>query len=319
MQEQDDLEERFYQPADWQWGTTVNDRGHTLRYGSLPTKEKPVAHIIYVEGASECAEKTFEMSRTFNQAACGFWVLDRAGLGLSDRLLTKKFKQHSEGFHHDAADIIRFRHDIVPDDGTPVILLGHSTGGLIALMATHDSPDSFAAAALTAPLLGLSQPTVIKNREHIFARLPLPQFLRTFTMPGHEKWKPRDADGYSMSTDDYSGDDKRKEIHDYWPRKNKDLQIGSFTLGWLSEACKSMVMERNPAWLKEVKTPLHIFTGGDDKLINNEHTYKAIQHLPNIQHTHLPDGRHDLLMERDHIHDTIITNVIKMAHKPPGP
>lgn len=320
MAEQD-LEERFRQPENWRWGAMKNARGHDLRCGfSLPANgETPKAHIVYVEGVSEFAEKYFELARDFNKASCGFWVLDRFGQGMSGRFLSNQFKQHSEGFHHDVADITQFARENVPRDGAPVILLGHSTGGLIALMTAHDAPDTFAAAAVTAPLLGLARPPVIHEREHWFARLPMPQFVRSMFIPGGTTWRPRDEKRCDMPNEDYSSDPVRMHVHDQWLVEKSDLRMGSVTMGWVKEACAAMMTARDPQWLGEIKIPVHAFTAAHDKLINNRFTYEALPHIPVNEITFFPRGKHDLLMETDDIRNAIIRNTVALAGKKPGP
>lgn len=295
----------------------VNARGMTLRCGSvLPESEKTLAHILYVEGASEFAEKTFELARDFNRAACGFWVLDRAGLGLSERYLSNRFKQHSGNFTDEAADIIQFAREVLPQDGAPIILLGHSTGGLVALTAAHDAPEgTFAGVAATSPLLGLNRPGIIKNREHIFANLLLPCFVRESFIPGGQEWRPREDRWGDMSPEDYSGDPDRNAIHDYWPWLDKALQVGAVTMGWVVEASKAMIRARDPEWLKEIKMPVHIFTAGKDRLVNNQHTLDALPHFNDAAHTEFPDGGHDLPMERDAIRDVVISTTVNLAKR----
>lgn len=323
MSEQD-LEERFREPENWRWETMKNARGHALRYGfSLPADgEKPKAHIVYVEGVSEFAEKYFELARDFNKASCGFWIIDRYGQGMSGRYLSNKFKQHSEGFHHDVADITQFAREIVPKGGAPVILLGHSTGGLIALMAAHDAPEVFAGASVTAPLLGLAQPSIIRGREQWFARLWMPRFVRESYIPGGTNWRPREEKRCDMSNEDYSSDPARMHVHDQWLIEKSELRMGSVTMGWVKEACKAMMIARNPEWLNEIEIPVHVFTSAHDKLINNFFMYEAAAHIPHSQTTFFPKGKHDELMETDDIRSPIITYTAALPErikpKPPG-
>ena len=312
MDEQE-LQERFREPTGWRWGAMENGRGQTLRYGSSVPAEKPSAHILYVEGASECVEKTFELSRDFNRASCAFWALDRAGLGMSERFLSNRFKQHSEGFGYDSADIIKFAKKVIPDDDAPIVLLGHSTGGLIALMAAHDAPDVFSGVSVTAPLLGLKRPPIIRDREHIFAKLPLPSFMRKWFIPGGQEWMPRNERRGEMCNEDYSGDPQRAPIHDNWPQHNERLRVGAVTIGWVIEASKAMVQARDPAWLNEIDLPVRIFIAEKDKLINNSYTIEAVPHFKNATRTDFSDGRHDLLMERDSIRDVIIADTVALA------
>lgn len=321
MAEQD-IEERFRQPENWQWGKMKNERGHDLRYGFSrhATREETKAHIVYVEGVSEFAEKTFELARKFNKKACDFWVMDRFGQGLSGRFLSNHFKQHSEGLHHDVADITKFAREIVPKDGKPIILLGHSTGGLIGLLTAYDVPDVFAGMSLTAPLLGFARPPIIYEREHWFARMPMPSFIRNRFIPGGTGWRPRDEKRCDIPNEDYSSDPDRAYVHDKWLVEKSALRMGSVTMGWVKEICNAMMIVRDPDWLKGIKIPIHVFTAGQDRLVNNSFTYDAISHIPDAKITYFPKGKHDMPMEIDEIQDIIISGTVALAdRKPSGP
>jgi alpha-beta hydrolase superfamily lysophospholipase len=95
--------------------------------------------------------------------------------------------------------------------------------------------------------------------------------------------------------------------------------MGSVTLGWVKEACKAAMTARNPDWLREIKIPVHIFTAGQDRLINNRFTFEAVKHIPDAQVTCFPRGKHDLPMETDDIRDAIIRETVALADRKPRP
>ncbi len=310
---------RFQEPAGWQWGS-MKSTHHTLqRYGGLLPEGPVLAHVIYIEGLSEFAEKTFELASDFNKESCGFWVMDRVGQALSGRYLADAFKQHSLGFHNDARDIMKFIRTVIPDDGRPVILLGHSTGGPIALLVTHDAPDLAGAAVLTGPLLGFQNP-VVRGRERLFAHIPpIPRLLERFILNGHP-WRPRTHPHSEMKPEDFSSDPQRMHVHDYWQKKKPELRVGSPTFGWLKSACRAAELLRDPAYLREIQKPVMVFTAGHDRLVNNERTLDAVAHLPQVSYTHFHNGKHELLMETDNIRSYIIRSVADLAKTlPPRP
>ena len=90
-------------------------------------------------------------------------------------------------------------------------------------------------------------------------------------------------------------------------------------MGWVVEACKAMAQARDPVWLNEIKMPVHVFTAAKDRLVNNAYMIKAMPHFKNATRTDFPDGRHDLLMERDDIRDVIIADTIALAKSVTGP
>lgn len=293
------LPKRFKKPKGWLWGQFNNARGATLRFGQLSKHKEPLAHIVYVEGLSEFAEKTFELARDFNKMACNFSVFDRHGQGKSTRYLSNPHKQHSEGLDHDIDDLIQFCREHIPAD-EPVVLLGHSTGGLITLLALEREPDLFKGAAVTAPLLGL-RIDYVANVEDVIARIPFPKSMRERYIPGGKDWEARSHPDSNLRPEDFSSDPKRNMISDYWKIKEPDIQAGSPTLGWVKEMCKGMVKVRDPEFLKNIKRPVLWMTAGQDKLVALKPILEVIKNMKNKRHLHFDEAQHEILVEKNKI------------------
>lgn len=296
------LENRFKKPKGWLWGHFNNARGGRLRFGRLAHHKTPLAHILYVEGLSEPAERTFELARDFNNMACNFSVLDRHGQGKSTRYLPDREKQHSQGVEHDIDDLIHYVDQHIPA-GEPVILLGHSTGGLLAMLALEKAPERFKAAILIAPLFGLA-PSPGRDREALLARLPTPELLTQCYMPGGTGWKARSAPDSTVRPEDFSSDPVRNKLADYWNNRDKDLRTGAPTFGWVIEMCKAIMRTRKPDFankMDRLNRPVLIFTAGQDQLVNNRYTEDLAARLRDAKLYHFPDGKHELLQETDAI------------------
>ena len=301
------LPERFTKPKSWLWGQFESARGGMLRFGTLSLHKTPLAHIVYVEGLSEFAEKKFELARDFNKMSCNFSVFDRYGQGKSPRYLADPHKQHSDGVEQDIDDIITYCRTHIPA-GEPIVLLGHSTGGLLALMAQEREPDLIKATILTAPLLGFKNP-LLYNKECFYAKAPFPNWLLEKYSPGGKPWEVRyDADG-RIDAESFSADPERRAVHDYWAHKDPELQAGSPTMGWVQKMCRGIIKARNPAFLSRINNPMLVFTVGREDLINNKHTVTAVTHLANGEHHHLPQSHHEPLMETNDIRDGVLTQV----------
>jgi lysophospholipase len=313
MSNKNKLQKRFTEPANWQWGSLTNARGTDLRYGFLREHEKPLANLIYVEGLSEFSEKTFELARDFNKHACNFYVFDRQGQGLSGRNLNNEFKQHSTGFEHDIQDLVHFAKTVIPK-GEPIVLVGHSAGGMIALAAQHDHPELFKATILSAPLLGIDNP-IVKNKEEFFAKLDLPEIIKQSYVPGGGGWKPRSHISSALKEADFSSDPIRNKIQDQWEHINPKLRTGSATFGWVLSACKLITKIRKPDYLKEISRPVLAFTVGKDKLVNNEHTFEAVKHIPDCEHVHFENAKHEPFMETDDVRKPMIKKSVSFLKK----
>ena len=98
--------------------------------------------------------------------------------------------------------------------GEPIVLVGHSAGGMIALAAQHDHPELFKATILSAPLLGIDNP-IVKNKEEFFAKLDLPEIIKQSYVPGGGGWKPRSHISSALKEADFSSDPIRNKIQDH--------------------------------------------------------------------------------------------------------
>lgn len=316
---QEPLDVRFTPPPGWDWGTHVNATGQGLRYGRVMPEGRPRAHIIYVEGLSEYAEKTFETARDLTAQGYGFWAVDRQGQGLSGRLLSDQFHQHARPFTQDAADLAGLVREKLPRDGAPVFLLAHSTGGLISLLALHDYPDLFSGLIALAPPLSLKN-GLIHGWEKEFAALFLPEALRRQYVPHGRDWRPRTAPDSESPPGAYSADPVRQHIHDYWMNENPDLRIGSPTLGWVHEACRAIRTLRDTAYLKEITQPVMIATAGNDFLVDNRPAVAALSALRHTEYYHFPDAHHEMLMEKDGIRAPLMEHIFSfLRNNTPAP
>ncbi|PJB72486.1 MAG: hypothetical protein CO093_02885 [Alphaproteobacteria bacterium CG_4_9_14_3_um_filter_47_13] len=294
------LPEQYTQPKNWLWGEFENARHAILRFGKLSLHKNPLAHIVFVEGLGEYAEKNFELARDFNKISCNFSILDRQGQGKSTRYFPNApHKQHSQGVDHDIADLVQYCKEHIPEN-EPIVLLGQSTGGLIALLALEEHKDLFKAAILSSPLLGIKDPR-IKGKEALFSSIPIFDCIKEMYVPGGGDWKPRSHPEKMHNPEDFSSHPDRSLINDYWPENDPDLRAGDPTIGWLWHMCKAITKIRNPETLKNITQPVLIISNGDDVLIDNTPIDAIVSQLPNGLHTHHIKGKHDSLMEDDRI------------------
>ncbi|MCM2344710.1 MAG: alpha/beta hydrolase [Alphaproteobacteria bacterium] len=296
-------------PDNWRLGSFRNQRGQALRFACANPSGPIQGQVVYVEGLNEPLPKTYELARDFNRQALRFAVYDRMGQGHSGRFLKERFKIHSQGFHHDVADLIQFAESILPRDHK-VTLLGHSTGGLIALMAYHDRPDLFTQPFLNAPLFGMMQP-LIRNREEKLARLTLPRAIAEAYIPKGQGWRLRGTAGW-MPQNSYSSHPERMKLHDYFPQNYPYLRAGDPTIGWIQEACRAIMVVRDPRWLAQVG-PVTIATAGQDHVTDNLQTIRIMPHLKQVRHIHYVSSRHETPFETDDIRSHLIETTAKLA------
>ncbi len=299
-------QDRFSRPAGWLWDSFQSARGGSLRSGRLPVVpgDDPHVHVIYVMGLSEFCEKKFELARDFNRMAINFHVFDRYGQGKSPRYLSNPYKQHAKGIEKDLADIAAYRQQFIPA-GDTVFLLGHSTGGLLALHAQQKYPALFRGTILTSPLLGMKTP-LVRTRESFVAKLKLPSFITSLYIPGGRDNVSRRDLMLPLKEQDFSSDPIRNKLHQDLCDSDPDLRSGSPTIGWVLTMCRAIDSALKPAFAAQVSRPICIFTAGDDKLVDNRNTGILAGRLPSASMTNFPGAKHELLMETDDIRDCVL-------------
>lgn len=300
----------------------INARGRALHCArALPGKIK--GHVLLVEGLGEFAPKFAELARDFNSHSLAFHVFDRQGQGLSGRNTGHPYKIHCDDYRDDVEDIAQYAMQKIPHDSTPVILLSHSTGGLLSIPVLHaDSQrpaDSrlFAGAVLTEPLLGFRE-KMVRGRESLVAILPLfPTRLRQAFVPGamHE-WIRRDHPRSPRKPEEFSTDPARAQVHDYWQTRSPALRVSGATVGWLQQMSRAIVAIRKPGYMESIGHPVTVCTGDMQLHVDASSIIDAAHRLPYGRIHAYPSGKHELLMERDEIRSQIIGEAVRMALRP---
>ena len=129
--------------------------GAPLRAALFTPKGRVRGSIVLSGGRTEVIEKYFEVIQDFLDR--GFVVLahDWRGQGLSHRLLADPLKGHAEGakpFLEDFRILLEAYQARLPK---PWVAVAHSMGGCLTLLAMVRGEDRFAAAILSAPMLGV--------------------------------------------------------------------------------------------------------------------------------------------------------------------
>ncbi len=307
-----DLEDRFLEPPGWRWHTFSNARGRKMRFGTVaPESHIPDAIIIVLPGLSEFGEKYFELAHDLLDRNLSMWVIDWQGQGKSERHLKNPHKRHSNSFDEDIADLHFFLMEYVkhaavhPDVGRiPLIMLGHSMGANIGLRYLHRHPDMFAAAAFSAPLMGINSLRALPSWLALSISEPLSSFFGHSYVPGGNDWEPRIRPRRAKGT--LTSDKTRSTIHDAWSTFDPALQVGNVTFGWVHEALVSCARLRKKNVLRDIHTPCLLALAEQDRLVDNARIKKAAKVMPHATLVELPGSYHEILMETDGIRNSFL-------------
>jgi lysophospholipase len=281
---------RFWAPEGWAWGLVKVGEAPAQRYGVSSTSITPQAQILILSGYGESAEAWFETARDLNALGYSVWVLERAGQGGSERYVLPRDLGHAPGFEDDIAAVrvvARMMTTGVPE--TPLIILGHSVGGLVAVAALEQGALA-QGLILSAP--AFAAPDAVGDSRAWLVKAGLGR------LPAHWDfgWSRGGPDGRALGL---TSDARRGGVQMAWQTANPDLRIGGQSLGWLA-SFRETSNAITPG-LPTLGTPTLLLAGAADRNADAEAQARVCQAMARCTLYRFKGGRHALHQERDAI------------------
>lgn len=127
-----------------------------LVYKHAWTVPQPTGAVLLLHGGGEHCGRYAHVAAFLNSRGLSVYSLDHAGHGRSEG-----DRMHTETFDHYVQDAAQRAQDMADDlpKGLPLYLLGHSVGGLLAILLQAACPGQFQAVAVTGPCIALASGT----------------------------------------------------------------------------------------------------------------------------------------------------------------
>jgi lysophospholipase len=280
-----------------------------LRAGlrDLPEGQEPRAICLLLQGLTEYLEKYDETADEL--VARGFLVMsiDWRSQGASERRHSENRAGHVQSFDEYDSDMAaaaiqieamqkeRAERGLPP---LPVIVLAHSMGAHILLRFLHEHPRRFAAAVMTAPMLG------IKTQEYSPEYTRWVTFLLNLRKPSSRLiFTVEDRDPLKVPFEEnmVTSDRSRYERNRAFLQEQRFLRIFGPTFGWLRAAFQSIDKVTRSGFAEGISMPLLVIGAGRDRLVINQATRDFVKRLPNATYVEIEDAEHEILMENDSI------------------
>jgi len=251
----------------------------------------PRGSIIFCPGRTEFIEKYFESIEDLLARGFHVLIMDPRGQGLSERLLDDRLKSYVENFQDYADDLSYAAEYFTEDLPKPHIVMGHSMGGCIALMAVLSGVMNPSAIVCSAPMLGIFD---VETRVTEY-------FIRVFNLLGCSKrnmpfQKQQGGLPVPFAGNKLTSDKSRFRRWASYFETTPELRVAGPTFAWVSAALKAMsYVNRNAA---QLKIPGLIVAAGGDPIVDpvsNVDFAKAA----GIDWKVVPGALHELFMEKD--------------------
>jgi lysophospholipase len=253
--------------------------------------------VCLLEGRAEYLEKYFETARDLAARGYAVAALDWRGQGRSDRLLRNLRKGHVNSFADYLLDLGAFLEKaVLPNCPPPYYALGHSTGGLVLLLALRRGEKRFERVVLSAPLFGLGtiyEPvSIARTAASVADRLG---FARAF-VPGAGAtpvdWQP--FEGNPLTSDPVRFGRNAKVIE-----ADPALSLGGPTIGWVAASLRAMQAVAAPGVPESIETPVLILAAGADRVVSIPMLDRIGRRLKRGRTITIPGALHELFQERD--------------------
>ncbi|MCB9958404.1 MAG: alpha/beta hydrolase [Rhodospirillaceae bacterium] len=260
--------------------------------------------LVLLPGRSEFIEKYQEVAGDLARAGWTVHLLEWRGQGLSHRATANPQALWVDDFATHLRDLFCWMDRVVgaPSTAQPVPVLAHSMGGCLAILALAEAPQRFTCAVLTAPMLA-----ILPWRPNRLIRwLARRQTGRGLGL--RYAWGQRDFHRLNrlFVLNTLTGDRRRFAVQSDRFAEDSAYRVGGATWGWLDAAYRAMA--EATAALPTLTRPVTILVGGRDRLVDNRPA-RAAGRLPHVAVQRFPQGRHELLMERDEIRRKVIEAV----------
>jgi len=281
-------------PQNFIAGYFTGHRGTRLRYALFRSPQSPATGtMVIVPGRNESIEKYFETIRDLN--ARGLWVAtyDLRGQGGSDRLGKTARKGHVRRFSDYERDLELFLEQVVlPDARLPFFLLGHSTGGLIALASAPRLSNRISRMVLSAPYIALTGQAFSETTIRAISRSLSWTGLGGLGLGKDQSERPFEGNPLTSDPDRYR---RNADILTARP----DLSIGPPTARWLHETLSAARRVTSQAHLTRITIPTLVLAPVLDGIVPYAAQEELSRNFRAGQLITVSGGRHELLQERD--------------------
>ncbi|UCI09148.1 alpha/beta fold hydrolase [Mesorhizobium sp. B1-1-8] len=278
--------------------------GKKIRYGVFAAVARPLqGTVVLLAGRNECIEKYFETIRNLSDRGFAVAILDWRGQGGSSRLIRDPQRGYVRSFRDYTNDLEQFFEEIVlPDCRGPYYILAHSTGAVIALLASPSMINRVRRMVLIAPFLTLPDLpfsiTAVRRVCSVFCALGLGRL--------YAAWGPRPKAPLPFEQNKVTSDPDRYRrnigIYEAWPQ----LALGGPTIRWLRAAAAASGAISNPDFMARIQVPTLIVAAGADQVVSTKAVEAYARRLRVGSLLMIDGARHEILQEKDFYREQLL-------------
>ncbi len=284
-----------------------------IHYATYMTNASSKRCVVILPGRSESLLKYAEVVHSLEEKNPGkfaYFLMDHRGQGSSQRMLTESDdyeKGYVDDFDNYVADLKTFMNTVVASHGCKEKnLVAHSLGAGIATAFMIENPEVFDRAAISSPMYKIQT----KPYKYSVARSIVTAMMAIgrggkFAI-GQKPFNPDLAFENNSFTTSPARFEMTMNTFDQFP----ETKLGGVTNRWLNEVMTATKKIRRQ--YKKIDIPVHLFTAGIELYSETSEMEKFCNEAPRCLRTHLPDSKHEVLMDRDSNRDVVIAKISEL-------
>ena len=269
--------------------------GATLRAAFFSPEGDARGSVVVSPGRSEPIEKYFEVVQDLLDRGFVVLVHDWRGQGLSHRALPDRLKGHAAGFKDFLGDYQALLAAFETRLPKPWIAMGHSMGGCLTMLVLATGESRFAAAVLSAPMLGLNT----GGKPARAARALAWTMTRAGLAGDYVLGDKGDPFTQVFPQDALTHDAARYARFQAQVKANPDIALGGITWGWTDFAFSAIAFLRRTQGVEAISIPVTIVAAGDDSRVLVADERSVARRMPKGRYVEIPDAFHEILVETD--------------------
>lgn len=285
----------------------------SLRMVHLPAKGKSKGSLIFLEGMGGYIEGYTGIMSMLSESGYHVYAYDARGQGASQRITMKDSLLHVESFDDYIRDLDYFIHHHNKLEH-PIVLLGISMGGHVALRYAYEHPGAVDALILMSPMVEINTGyypsplarTIVSVMNGLGAG-------ESFVL-GYDSF---DFKSCLEKYDSKKFGDLKKHIQDcktFYERPH--LAVGGPSFSWLRSAfdsCDKLKVDDLPS---KLSVPIMMISVENDHLVDTDAQLELCKKLPYCRQYFYngPDAHHNLLKDADDIVARVFDDIKSYVH-----
>jgi lysophospholipase len=265
--------------------------------------------LLFMPGRGDAYEKYLETFEHWRRQGWRVSSADWRGQAGSGRLGVDAITGHVDDLATWTADLAALWRDWAGGRGGPLVLVGHSMGGHLALRAVAERaldpmPDAL---VLSAPMLD-----VLPERLPLAVKRGVARTMCAIGDPRRPAWKwsekPGEVPAFRQAL--LTHDDERYADELYWRRARPELVMGPGSWGWVAASLASIRALDRPGVLEAITLPVHILATRADRLVGVQAIRRAEARLPRVDAQWFGgEAAHEILREVDAVRDRALERI----------